>query len=82
MSPAQVARENLVSLGTCIGKLTHTGKFRLTIGALDVLAQYAKYKIWVKPSAEMQYLYGNHVLKSGLGRITENTPAYTGVRRI
>eukprot|EP00983_Pelagomonas_calceolata_P003936 127364-Pelagomonas_calceolata.AAC.2 len=27
----------------------------------------------------MQFLYGNHVLKQGLGRITENTPAYTGV---
>ena len=36
-------------------------------------------QIWVKPSAEMQFLYGNNVLKSGLGRITENTPAYTGV---
>ena len=36
-------------------------------------------QVWVKPSAEMQFLYGNHVLKSGLGRITENTPAYTGV---
>jgi 60S ribosome subunit biogenesis protein NIP7 len=39
----------------------------------------AHAKVWVKPSAEMQFLYGNHVLKSGLGRITENTPAYTGV---
>eukprot|EP00798_Chlamydomonas_sp_ICE-L_P011441 gene11441-34149_t len=74
-----VSREKLSSLGTCIGKLTHTGKFRLTIGALDMLAQHAKYKIWVKPSSEMQFLYGNNVLKSGLGRITENTPAYTGV---
>jgi len=36
-------------------------------------------QVWVKPSAEMQFLYGNHVLKSGLGRITEATPAYTGV---
>ena len=27
----------------------------------------------------MQFLYGNHVLKSGLGRITESTPSYTGV---
>ena len=35
-------------------------------------------QVWVKPSAEMQFLYGNHVLKSGLGRITEATPAYTG----
>ncbi len=33
----------------------------------------------MRPSAEMQFLYGNHVLKSGLGRITEGTPAYTGV---
>lgn len=36
-------------------------------------------QVWVKPSAEMQFLYGNHVLKAGLGRITENTPGYTGV---
>ena len=27
----------------------------------------------------MQFLYGNHVLKSGLGRITESTPTNTGV---
>ncbi|KAJ8891325.1 hypothetical protein PR048_010841 [Dryococelus australis] len=37
------------------------------------------YKIWVKPSAEQQFLYGHNVLKSGLGRITENTPRYQGV---
>jgi len=74
-----VARDKIVSLGICIGKLTHSGKFRLTIGALDLLSQHAKHKVWVKPSAEMQFLYGNHILKSGLGRITENTPAYTGV---
>lgn len=36
-------------------------------------------QVWLKPSAEMQFLYGNHVVKSGLGRITENTPTYTGV---
>lgn len=41
----QVGREQLVSLGQCIGKLTHSGKFRLTIGALDVLAAHAKYKV-------------------------------------
>jgi len=28
---------------------------------------------------EQQFLYGHHVLKSGLGRITENTPRYQGV---
>ena len=36
-------------------------------------------QVWVKPTAEMSFMYGNNVLKSGLGRITEATPAYTGV---
>ena len=40
-----MARDNLIALGTCIGKFTHSGKFRLTIGALDLLAQHAKYKV-------------------------------------
>jgi hypothetical protein len=44
MRPSQVARENLIALGVCIGKFTHSNKFILTIGALDLLAQHAKYK--------------------------------------
>lgn len=73
------ARSDLISFGTCFGKFSKTGKFRLQITALDYLAPYAKHKIWVKPSAEQQFLYGHHVMKSGLGRITENTPQYQGV---
>jgi len=73
-----VARDKLVSLGLCVGRLTHSGKFRLTIGALDLLAQHAKYKVWVKPAAEMQFLYGSHLLKGGLGRISEAVPAGGG----
>lgn len=74
-----IARDKLVALGLCVGKLTHAGKFRLTVGALDLMSQFAKHKLWLKPSAEMKYLYGNNVLKAGLGRITENTPSYVGV---
>lgn len=74
-----VARENLISLGTCFGKFTKTRKFRLHVTALDFLAPYAKYKIWLKASAEQQFLYGHHVTKNGLGRITENTEKYQGV---
>ncbi len=33
-----------------------------------------QYKVWVKPAAEMSFLYGNHISKAGLGRITEDTP--------
>ncbi|KAF4524751.1 hypothetical protein B566_EDAN013820 [Ephemera danica] len=72
-------QDQLISCGTCFGKFTKSGKFRLGITALDYLAPYAQYKIWVKPGAEQQFLYGHHVLKSGLGRITENTPKYQGV---
>ena len=74
-----IARDKLYALGTCIGKFTHSGKFRMGVGALDILAQFGKYKIWVKPGAEMQFLYGNHLLKSGLGRITDGTPSMAGV---
>lgn len=58
--------DHLVSAGTCFGKFTKTNKFRLHITALTYIAPYASYKIWVKPSAEQQFLYGHHVLKSGM----------------
>eukprot|EP01018_Ginkgo_biloba_P032058 Gb_33999 [translate_table: standard] len=74
-----ISREKLVSLGTCIGKFTKGGKFQLTIQCLDLLSAHAKYKIWLKPTAEMSFLYGNHVLKGGLGRITDNTAQNEGV---
>ncbi|KAF7383079.1 60S ribosome subunit biogenesis protein NIP7 [Vespula maculifrons] len=74
-----VSPDHLVSLGTCLGKFTKSGKFKLHITALNYLAPYAQHKLWVKSSAEQQFLYGHHVLKSGLGRITENTGQYQGV---
>uniref|UniRef100_A0A8C4R3Z0 60S ribosome subunit biogenesis protein NIP7 homolog n=1 Tax=Eptatretus burgeri TaxID=7764 RepID=A0A8C4R3Z0_EPTBU len=74
-----VARESLLGSGTCFGKFTKSQKFRLQITALDFLAPYAKHKVWVKPGSEQSFLYGNHVVKSGLGRITENTAQYQGV---
>jgi 60S ribosome subunit biogenesis protein NIP7 len=37
-----VPAETLVSMGTCFGKFTKSGKFKLVITCLDYLAQYAK----------------------------------------
>eukprot|EP01133_Synstelium_polycarpum_P003952 gene3952-4577_t len=74
-----VPRDNLASLGTCFGKFTKSGKFKLQVTCLDYLAQYAKYKVWVKPQSEMSWMYGNNLLKAGLGRITEDTPPNQGV---
>jgi 60S ribosome subunit biogenesis protein NIP7 len=36
-------------------------------------------QVWVKRSAEMSFLYGNHIMKSGLAKIMENTPTNAGV---
>ena len=44
-----VARSDLVSLGTCLGKFSKSGKFKLHITSLDYLAQYAKYKVSFEP---------------------------------
>lgn len=71
--------EQLVSVGTAFGKFTKSNKFLLHITALTYLSPYAQYKVWIKTSAEQQFLYGNHVNKAGLGRITENTPQHQGV---
>lgn len=87
-----IARDNLLSLGTCFGKFTKTGKVTIHMTALDYLAQYAEVrlrltrayqlcavadgreqrKVWIKPSGEMSFLYGHHVLKSHVGRMTED----------
>ncbi|KAK1073066.1 ribosome biosynthesis protein nip7 [Friedmanniomyces endolithicus] len=74
-----VARDNLLSLGTCLGKFTKTGKFRLHITALDVVAPHARYKVWVKANGEMPFLYGGHVVKAHIGRWSEDCPEHQGV---
>ncbi|ORY30030.1 putative cytosolic large ribosomal subunit protein [Naematelia encephala] len=74
-----IARPNLVSVGTCFGKFSKSGKFKLGVTSLDWLAKYAKYKVWIKPAGELPFLYGNHVVKAHLGRITEDTPEHQGV---
>ena len=74
-----VARDNLLSLGICLGKFTKTGKFRLHITALSVIAPHARYKVWVKANGEMPYLYGGNVLKAHVGRWSEDCPEHQGV---
>jgi 60S ribosome subunit biogenesis protein NIP7 len=73
-----VKRDNLLSLGICLGKFTKTGKFRLHITALSVIAPHARYKVWVKPNGEMPFLYGGNVLKAHVGRWSEDMPEHAG----
>ncbi|KAA1096826.1 ribosome biosynthesis protein nip7 [Puccinia graminis f. sp. tritici] len=78
-SATSVSKEKLISLGVCLGKFSKTGKFKLHITSLDLISKYAQYKVWIKPNGEMPFLYGNHVVKAHLGRITEDTPEHQGV---
>ena len=73
-----IGRDNLLSIGTCFGKFTKTGKFRLHITALPYLAQYCSCKIWVKPEAETSFLYGNHLVKNGVTRVSEGMARNVG----
>ena len=74
-----VARKNLLSLGTCLGKFTKSGKFMLHITALDIIAPHARYKVWVKPNGEMPFLYGGNIVKAHVGRWSEDCPEHQGV---
>ena len=74
-----VARPNLMSVGICMGKFTKTGKFKLHVTSLSILSKYAKYKIWIKQNGEMPFLYGNHVLKAHIGRMSDDIPEHAGV---
>ncbi|KAK3940542.1 hypothetical protein QBC46DRAFT_385290 [Diplogelasinospora grovesii] len=74
-----IARDNLLSLGICLGKMTKTGKFRLHITALPILADNARYKIWVKDNGAMPFLYGSNICKAHVGRWSADCPEHQGV---
>ena len=43
-----VARKNLISMGTCFGKFTGSQTFKLHITALDFISPYAKVKTFIE----------------------------------
>ena len=56
-------RKVLTCAGTKFGRFNKSGDFRLHVTALDYLAQHALCKVWLKPAAEMSFLFGNHVVR-------------------
>ena len=71
-----------MAMGTCFAKITHSGKIHLQITCVDHLAKHALHKVWLKASAENSFLYGNHVTKQGLGRITDAAPQHGGAAAV
>ncbi|KAK6067732.1 60s ribosome subunit biogenesis protein nip7 [Seiridium cupressi] len=74
-----ISREKLLSIGTCLGKFSKTGKFRLHITSLPVLAAHARYKIWIRPNGTMPFLYGGNIVKAHVGRWSDDCPEHQGV---
>ncbi|KAI5187944.1 60S ribosome subunit biogenesis protein NIP7 [Nematocida homosporus] len=74
-----VARDNLVCLGTCLGRFTKSGHFRIKITALSILWNYCLNRVRVKPTAEMSVLYGNHVQRAHLVGIPTEVKKNAGV---
>ena len=69
----------LLHCGTCLGQFSKSGKFRLGITSLDLLNRFSQTRVWLKPTGEQNFLYGNHVLKAHIARISDNAVKYSGV---
>ncbi|EEA06606.1 60S ribosome subunit biogenesis protein NIP7, putative [Cryptosporidium muris RN66] len=74
-----VPKKSLLSMGVCLGKFTKSKKFRLGITALQHLARLTTNKVWVKAGGEQSYIYGNHVIKRHIGRMTDGLSNNMGV---
>ncbi|CDM31258.1 60S ribosome subunit biogenesis protein NIP7 [Penicillium roqueforti FM164] len=64
-------RDQLLSMGTMIGKYTKA--------TLDLLAQHARYKVWIKANGVMPLLYGGSVLKAHVARFSEDVAENQGI---
>lgn len=74
-----ISRDNLFSPGVCFGQFSKSGRFRLHITALTYLSHYCQHKLWIKASGEQSFVYGNHVLKAHISRLTDSLPRYSAV---
>lgn len=70
---------NRVAITPPTGKFSKSGKFRLHITSLPVLAAHARYKIWIRPNGTMPFLYGGNIVKAHVGRWSEDCPEHQGV---
>ncbi|KAI5173417.1 60S ribosome subunit biogenesis protein NIP7 [Pancytospora epiphaga] len=76
---SQQKRKKIVIAGTVIGKFTKNNNFYITVTALHALHEHGLHKVWVKASAEMNFLYGNNVLRSHVQKVSEEIPMNAGV---
>jgi 60S ribosome subunit biogenesis protein NIP7 len=51
----------------------------LLITSLGLLSSLALHKCWLKSNNEMGYLYGNHLLKSNILKLSDNIMENNGI---
>lgn len=74
-----IPMDNILCLGTCLGRFTKTENFRLKITALHMLMTYATCRVKVKQTSEMNVLYGNHVQRAHLCGVAPDIKKNAGV---
>ncbi|EIJ87857.1 60S ribosome subunit biogenesis protein NIP7 [Nematocida sp. ERTm5] len=74
-----IPNDNILCIGTCIGRLTKSEFFRIKITGLHMLMMYASSKIKIKQTAEMNVLYGNHVQRAHLCGVAPDIRKNAGV---
>ncbi|KAH8690194.1 60S ribosome subunit biogenesis protein NIP7 [Talaromyces proteolyticus] len=74
-----ISRDNLLACGTCLGRFTKSGKFRLHITALSIIAPLARHKVFLRSNGVMPFLYGGHVAKAHTQRWPQDCHEYDGM---
>jgi len=76
---AIIGKTKLVSYGKKLGKLSKTGRFRLSITALPILAPLAATKCILRPKCEQPFLYGSNILVRQIQNIPHELKQNQGV---
>ncbi|SBT42037.1 hypothetical protein POVWA2_043710 [Plasmodium ovale wallikeri] len=74
-----INKKSLISLGVCLGNFTKANNFLIKITSLSLLNEFCVHKIWLKESGEKCFLFGNHVLKSHILKVTDNIKKGDGI---
>lgn len=71
---SQIGRKELICAGIVLGKITKNNNFWVNVTSMHILERFALHKIWLKSSAEMNFLYGNNVIRSHMHKISGDVP--------
>ena len=71
--------KRLCGAGILVGKITHNNHFHINVTALPLLEQFAMHKVWLTKAAELQFLYGNDIVRSHITKMSDGIPDNAGV---